>query len=1027
MIEIKPKKLNKRHLAIIIAAGLLVFLIIGYAIINAVIKSLGDKDGEGGGTTADYDPSIGESYMNNSPTVYAYIPTTNIMNVLVDSHEGAFMMSRPVDDNGNLLNYFEFSYEVDGRLQRYLPDIVDAESSFNYTSLYSTTSDGINAPKIEYILATLSMLSFNYRIDMAEDTVNSDGVNLRENQLKLYGLDEEHRQSISMQYIDGYGNSQILRIFIGNKLLGDDNRGYYIMLEGRDYIYASVGSQNFALALSGFESFLHSRVVAAGLSSDGTFEPYLTTNYQQWISNYYSYREEAGVKIPYAVTKDSEVIILADILLPIYDSGEETNMKPDEYGYYHLGYKEVSIKLSSLAGRGEFDSLVSALVGKDVDLEERAEDEIVTVVNGMNSAVVYDAESGKGVYEYEILAIKSVITDSGELTAAGTAVGDSALVKVVYNYSVDGTKQNVSPAVAVLDLSKEATVHYLGDKLAAIKAASVGVLESPITLSVAYSEDRAPKRSVTYVVTAVSMAANLLDSGELQYLNVIGEDSIVSLDYEIRVAGKAIANYENQYFDFSKIEDGVSLEIKKALVGRGIGKYSVSVPIGDVYYQVFEDFSEYRIKQIVGFVEEELVVAFRYRQDSEKDAFLRETTYINTIGNYDSSNPRKENGLNVEACDKVVKLFGGINPDGSSQQSEGLVGIETVAVGLTPEVLKRYGLYDGFRVYFELPRGITAHPYNADDYAWGDELGFTLYISASDAEGYRYIASDMYDIVVKIEGSQLDFLDESFADFWARRNLVMVEYSDIDRISVDFNFSNLAGKYSFRCDNKIKYISENGKFDSQQYQQDSLGNYALDSNGNKIPLYQEYKDLDVYASIEGLVPGQSSVEGVYDETGLSILLTNGTTAKSELDLAVIYNKLFNEDGTEEALSINYDTYGTYYFKEFLMVLFATYYMGSLDTESQEVIDAMEREALLSLAFYVEESDAEFEYVYDFHRVDDRRVAVNVYKREVASGACTEGFAELYITDFAFEKIVRSIQCLLNGDAVVPDMGYDELK
>ena len=367
----------------------------------------------------------------------------------------------------------------------------------------------------------------------------------------------------------------------------------------------------------------------------------------------------------------------------------------------------------------------------------------------------------------------------------------------------------------------------------------------------------------------------------------------------------------------------------------------------------------------------------------------------------DPDNPYAIYALEVEACDKAVRVFGGIAMDGSSTSSVGLVGAETVAVGLTPEVMKEYKLYEGHKVYFELPRGITGStdPEKPDDYVNASVLGFTLYISNPDKDGNRYIASDMYDVVVKIDGEAFDFLDESFPDFWARRNLAMIDHTDINKFGVKFNFEDLVGDYTFEL--------EHGEHPS--------------------PDIENYNFLTVYASINGFVKDKDAVEGVYDRTGLSRLLASA--GKTRLDLAEVYNRLYLDDDLDldKYLNVEYDTMGASNFKELLVVLYGSYYMGTVDVESDEIKALLRKDALMSISFNVDDSDAKNTYVYEFRRLDDRRIVVSFFKEERNEKgevvARTPAVSDLYISDLNFNKIVESVLNLLNAKEVNPDIGY----
>ena len=179
-------------------------------------------------------------------------------------------------------------------------------------------------------------------------------------------------------------------------------------------------------------------------------------------------------------------------------------------------------------------------------------------------------------------------------------------------------------------------------------------------------------------------------------------------------------------------------------------------------------------------MQKEMIVSFEFVNASERDPFYGESIYKNTL-----EGENKFYALDSVACQNVTFLLGGVGSGSNSQQSEGLVGRETVAVGLTTEIMDRYGLYDGYTIYFELPRGISRVGGSADDelddYRYLSTLGFTLYISHEQSDGTRYVASTLYDIVVKIDGAKFDYLEKSFEEYWARRNLVMIDYKLIDK------------------------------------------------------------------------------------------------------------------------------------------------------------------------------------------------------------------------------------------------------
>lgn len=1001
MIELKKKKLDKKHIALIATSCLLVLLITAYIIISAVINSLNT----GAGT---------QNTPTESKSLYPKLEKSQIQTVEIVSHEDIYYMMRATDKDGNPLSYFVFYYEdEDGNLREYMPDISTAESGFNYTDFYAKeTSDGLNVAKIDYLLARLCDLRYDYSVPLKEDEEE------KQKQLELYGLTDDEKETITISYLekatqkDENGKDvetwerREHKIEIGDRLIS--GYGYYLKLDKGEFIYSSASSRQLSYALMPFESIINSRIVAEGLTADKGVEPYLTTDYIQWKSYYRDFYTDAdGNRIPLTVTEDSEVIFNADTLTPVYKKPDKDSPLFDsigEDGYSRFGVDKISLNLSEAKKDSSLSRLVAALVGRKVDEDGKADEKkTVTVINGMNEATLWDAENGKGEYTYTIRKIESVLDDTDEYFS-GPVLG-KRLVKVSYDYKIDGEAQNDKPAYAVIDLDADSVIpSELKEK---IRSASVGA-EINDTFIARYTKDNAKKMTVSYVISQISYIYEIdEESNKVSYLDKVEEDSIVSFSYHTVIkyadgteaVGKAKSS---SLVDLSKVKDGYDLDIKNALIGKAVGEVDIKVPVSESYYQPFDDFVTYEITGVAGFVEREAVVAFRFVNASSRDPFYAETSYKNTLAEIDPDNPHAIYALEVESCDWAVRLLGGISSDGASGTSSGLVGIETVAVGLTPEVMKEYGLYEGHKVYFSLPRGLSGideedeeNPHDIVDYTWASELGFTLYISNPDENGMRYIGSDMYDVVVKIDGSSFEYLDEPFADFWARRKLAMVKYTDINNLGIKFNFEDLVGEYNFELE--------------------------FQKGHPYIEDLEDYNYLEVNASIKGFKKGEGAVTGVYTETGLSKLMAE--KEKDEFLLSELYNHLYLGTGEYEKLTDGgYDTLGTANFQKLLEVIYASYYMGTVDVESDEIQALLDKEALFTISFDVGASSAINKYVYEFRRLDDRRIVVSFFMED-NSGAKTPAVSDLYISDQNFKKIVNSVLNLLNGRTVEVESGY----
>lgn len=985
MIQTNERKLNKRHLTLIITAAALVLLIVAYVIIDAVINA--GAAGNGGASVNNaptVNTEIGESVYLNMAVAYPYIESSKIKSISIKSDIDTFHIRRDEDDDGNLLDHFLFFYEDEaGDTLPYLPEIVYSENNFDYTSLYAIdSSDSWNQYKVTYLCVALGAMTFGESIPIPAGDTDEEKEERRK-MLNRYGLNVEDRETILVTYVDG-GTEKSHRIYIGDKLI--TGAGYYFMLEGRDVVYTSGSAATISTVLSGFESFIHSRIVAEGLPSDMTAEPYLTTDYKQWATKYYT---TEGKK----VAPGSTVVALGNYKYPVYNSTSTSGGNG-----YRNGYgtdKLQSLDLDSLSDYPEFEQLIRLIESQSVGTLDAPIS--VTVISDLNEALLSDGTTNK--YTYVISAIESVFGDSGEIYTEGTPVGESKLIKIEYRCYIDGSAVSTEPSHAVIDLDEESVI--TDSVREALRASSVGTLSTPITLDdVCYTEQTANLRDVQNVITEI---VSIYDkNGKNQ--EKIGADSVVTYRYYNLMDGVKMGVADYVTLDLSTATEGFYLTLKNTLLGLGTGNVNLTIN-ESVYVQPFSDFRVYTFTEICGFETKELISSFRFLNESERDAFYAESTYTNTLP---AGNKYAGYAISDESCDAVVRLLGGINADGTTQVAAGLVGSQTVAVGLTPEVMVKYGLYDGHTVYFELPRMIVEKKDDDPDtldYTWHDTLGFYLHISDVQPDGTRYIASEMYDIVVKIDAKGFEYLDLSFAEFWARRNLAMIDYKDIDNFSASFNMSDLVGSYNFALDHKTIYIGSDG------------GHYQTKPENMTS---SEYDEVTVTASISGFVPGESSVPGVYSETELSKILA--AEGRDSFILANLYNRVAGIPSGGYGLTQGDDTLGTASFKTLLFILYSTSYTGTVSPDEQSEL-LLSSPLVMSFSFDVYASSA-YTYVYDFYRISDREILVCTYRVDDA-GNRINPISDFTISTFAFKKIVANVHNLLNGVALEPDVGYGD--
>ena len=977
---IEKKKLSKRNLSVIITASVLVFLTVAYIVTNSLIVAF-KPNNQTTQQKADYIAEIGESYYGSYTLAYPSFSQGSVRGLVVGSHNGKYAMYRSEEDNT-----FFFCYEgTDGEMEIYYPNIVTAENTFDYTDLYAVEqSDGLNVYKLTYLFATLGTLIIDQRIPLVEDEAE------RAKQLNRYGLSESEKESIYVLTVDKDGDEVSHTIEIGDKLLA--GTGYYFRVDGRDYVYTSSGTY-LDYALAGFEGFISPNIVAEGLESDGIYEPYYTTDFQQWKNKLTRYNDKLSNELQPLVAKNSKVIVKAKSVKTITDDGyfgnDVLSMLTSD-GYIRTDAKSMQFDLSGLSVLTQYDRVIKLMENTRLGIYTDAP----LVASAISKTLEVDfGEKDMVLYEYEILKVEAVLTADAEYSEDDgyetvRDVDGATMVKVTYNYSVEGEKQNEIVRHAIVELDK-----LDADSLARIAGAKIGASLNDFKITVNYDKATAESQGVTCIITDIALVFEENEWGGITYKDTIDENSAVTFRYYLMANGKRMTDEISITTEISELKEGNYLKIREALIGKSAGKGLNIEAFTEVsYMQIFSDFVTYEIESVDYFVEKELISSFEFQNASNRDSFYGESLYINTMSNIDPYSKYANYALNSTACEKVVCLLGGIGLTTSSNHSEGLIGSETVAIGLTPENMDKYGLYAN-TIYFELPRNIRviagAGEDELDDYEWTDVLGFNIYISDYNYEdGCRYIASDMYDIVVKYEGNDFDFLDMSFLDYYARRNVVLVNYANIKHVSLDFYMDDFFGGYEFATEVQTVWVGG--------------GKTYLEKPENIST--QEYNFLSVDASLRGANSGNR--------------LTDYLTASgaSSMTLRDLYNAVASEEyGQNVSLMSGYSTLGAASFQDMLLLLFNTYYLGNLTEEEQKA--GLEEKVLMKLSFTVEGSKKDV-YTYEFRRIDDRRVMVSVY-----NPGYDNTVSDFYITTFAFKKIVNNFDKLLNGVTIDSESAY----
>jgi len=942
MRKIEKKKLSRLDISLILALIIVLAIGVSLAVYFLVPKDTGEEQKE---------PPIpleGEDVLYNTTLIaYPTMDEADIQFIKVSNTNGSFGMVRPKADG----SFTFFYYDKEGNVHEYRPKISEIDDNFNYEDLYAIeTGDGYNmVSKLSYLCSALKNPYFEERIFLSDDPV------IRSEELHAYGLAEGEYDEISFTYNvkvkaeDGSETTEQRqhRIRIGNATILET--GYYFMVDDRDIVYAGT-SNYFDYALMGFYSFVNSILVAPGLEEDSVIGAYITTNYYQWLGEMHDTDGEA-------VKEDSRVITFADVIVPVLRGDDKT---PSENGYAIDADGVVEFDLLKYKNKPGFERMLRALIGR------KNEDGgiVFTLVGSQHEVDLSKRDSS--VYTYTVSEIEAVLTEDGEISATGAPVSQNSLIKICYSLSIDGIPAG-DKLHAVIDLSEEALPEEFRS---ALMAAGVGKLASPVSTSITYSKDNSVKRNVKYVVTEI---VSVFDSKGKE-IEKVTASSVVCYRYRFMVDGVLGEEEYISTLDLGKDTSESGAAIKAALTGLGkSNNLSVVVMENTEYCEYFSDFVSYNISKIDYFVTQSLVSAFRFQNPSKRDPYYGDSLYENTIdGKY------RIYGLNHSVCQNVVNILTGMSE--AATAPGGLRGTETVAVGITPTVMAEYGLY-AHTIYFEIPRGLWAidsgDAGTIDDYGWYETLGFTLYISDEQEDGSRFVGSDLYDIVARVDGENFVFLKYDFVSFWARRDLILTDIANIDGVRAEFYLEDMKGIYDIRLDHRTIYIGSDNK-----------GYLKPPSDVS----YSEFDEITVVVTPEGECTPNALTQYMA-EKGYSFV-----------SLTELYNQLV---GGGKPTFAGYDTLGTSNFKEFVETLYFTTYSGTVPAEEQNAITE-NSPLVMRLSFKL--SSSGYPYVYEFYRYDDRRVMVRIYQEiyNEATGEyrTTTPVSDFYVSTFAFKKLVN---------------------
>ena len=1054
MKHINKQNIPSRLLAAIILSAVLVLVIAATVVVTVVAKNSGEPSHT---TNVSKPPEILEDEATQNGLALAYPMINNkqqIAHIEVENSTGKFGFIKYANDNYFTLYYFE---EGSDEPKAYVPGICDSEDGFNYSSLFAIeTGDGYSQyTLVDYLCMALQSPYFYDRVKLAEGETEAETLALREKQYKEYGLDGTV-QRVIVNYTDAFGNDTSHIIKIGRKSATGtghyfmvDDRPYIYSSLNNFFDYALKNMTEYLKPLLVAEGIPSDKGFGPYLTTDyrqwlnklhdGSCEcdKYECACRGECTAD--NCECESGCRV--TVTDDeSKVIAYTDVisttpgadgngyvstgvdLIEIdlanakdwlesarYDYKEylkDYEEYSEEYEQYKLDYEALSpeeqqkrhsayvtyvrayekykrnfenYKLNYENQKQNYERMISVLANKEIGKYSGADELVYTIVSP--GRVLDFAGKASLEYEYVITEIEAILTDSGEVSQKGVSAGSigSSLVKITYTASLGGKPVSDKAQHAVIDLNSTAM-----PTAASMAIAATPVGECSISFKVNYTADNSFARNGKYTVVEIT---DIYDQS-FKEIDKVTVNSIVGFRYKIEVDGVYVGEY-SMFLDLSSAET----KIKNAFKGRAKGSASFILEEQSVYYEMFMNFSTYKVSEIDSFVTRELITAFKFQNSSERDPYYGESLYENCM-----TDEHKLYGLNSSVCETVVKILGGLSDESTSATASGLSGDKVVAVGLTPEVKKEIGkdvgLRDGlyaYTIYFELPRGITAYePENEsgedilDDYKHDSTLGFYLYISEVDpTTNMRYIGSNLYDVVTRVPAEDFVFLDYDFETFWARRNIILMNVADINYFGINFNLEDVKGEYMFEL---LQPGTSDGNLE-----------ISVSADGECTPnKLIEYLNDPKYNKHDGA----ASIKAFYE------YMSSATAEDYKLVLP--------------------DSLGVANFKEAMRMI---YFMSYVDVMPEDKRVGDPDNMVMQITLKLEQTTknaSPYTYVYEFYTVDDydRRILVTIHQENDEGERVGDmQVSDFYISMFTFKKIVDNFTGILNAEIIEPNIGY----
>lgn len=985
-----------------------------------------------------------QGYHKNTRILFEQFSRTDLYSVSVWNKDTNYQFVHVLSDASlNAENYFLLGSDEDGdgKSELYLPDLSSVYPDFEYSTLYDDTS------KIPTVISVTGACFFKDRIYVrANDASDPDdgayqsilakyglanadkpsyyevsGYKIDKNRRLIYAYEEEllgvplQRQvyqsvakngkvsyytlnvteseawseELGRYDFENFGTpytgslealtpivdpTRSYKVYVGDRT--PDRTGYYLRVEGRDVVYTTGTASVGDVVNKNLAYYVNPRIMAA---SAETYAPNLVLGFGLWQQSGTLSSVKAGAGVLYSASNLSL-------------NGESVGA---ESGMLHLLKGKVSDRLYAALLNKAVGDKVDAVVAEKVQLLTTQEETVV---------------------DYVFYSIDGIVgTDSVNRTA-GTAVSAGDMLLVSYRLAMDSESGETLGELyrGVIDLSDPLLAGSVKDALVGktVGGDPTGKTEL-VRAEVKLDQSYADTFSETYRIVEIGGFAS---NESLSDINTVRGAALPTTGYAKIYCTKVVDGVEEGSYFVINLEKESTYQrelIRRALVGKanGVLVKPINVSVRRYYsaaqsYLLYEDME---VLAINGYTEQ---LSFEFVNALYRDKFH------GSAGLYEITGPidRTLYALDIDTLKNVLSTF------------SDLVGSETVAVGITAERIREYGL-DAHVFYYKYPFGIgeDTNDGNAEvvTYNYKYSVPYCIYVSDQQEDGSYYVASTLYGTVVKVTEEQFEFVDWDFFEKWMHASILQLSVYDIAELSFDINFSDLKEKHSFALTTNPSYyvyagVNASGEevWDRQQrvyvsyVADDEIAYETLTVNASKVVMDNRLYDV---------LLGQGS-SLYYTHAGMLVTKNGAHYTVKRVTNGKNLDQIYY-DVSGEMVPHDYDFDGVYYLKTLLLKIFTTTYTGV----SSEDLDETKKAALLSdpdnriFDIRMQMTDGR-DFHLGFYRYSDGRCLVRFSDEE--TGVVN---TELFLNALEVKGLVSAVRALANGrpidveDAYTPDV------